>query len=262
MAPSMKLRIHGSTDVGRQRDHNEDTYLIDRREELVAVFDGLGGHAHGEVASKICKETVREFFRLTADNREITWPSPIVKEYGYDTNRLRAAIEAANRRVWQEADKIPEYAGMGSTVVALVLRPDEIGVCHVGDSRVYRWRAGELEQLTEDHSLLNDYRRMLNLSEEETRNFPHRNIIVRALGMNPRVQVDVRTEEPVAGDLYLLCSDGLTDEVPDEDIGAILHETFDAGASLPEVAHALIDEANARGGRDNITVALAHILEV
>jgi protein phosphatase len=236
-----------------KRTHNEDNFSIIEDSGLYIVADGMGGHASGEIASKMAVEALREFFAATASDPERTWPYKMDRSKGYEENRLITGIKLANLRIFESAQREPRQRGMGTTIVALFAVEDGVYLAHVGDSRVYRMRDGKLEQLTEDHSLLNDYVKMKRLTPEEIANFPHKNVIVRALGMKDTVKVDTRLEQPRAGDMYLLCSDGLSGTVPEEDIVAILAGAHD----LRTAASRLIARANENGGPDNITVVLA-----
>jgi protein phosphatase len=242
----------GVTDVGRKRTHNEDTFAIVEQENLYMVADGMGGHSSGEVASKLAVETMSEFFVATSADPEATWPYKMDKTRGYEENRLVTGIKLANRRIYEAAQRETRLHGMGTTMVCLLAVRDGCLIGHVGDSRVYRLRGEALEQLTEDHSLLNDYMKMKSMTEEEIENFPHKNVIVRALGMKETVKVDAIHDQPKPGDLYLLCSDGLIGPASDEDIRQILVNTKD----MREAAQTLIDKANEGGGPDNITVVL------
>ena len=175
---------------------------------------------------------------------------------GYEENRLITGIKLANLRIYESAQRDPRQRGMGTTLVTMFAVEDGVYIAHVGDSRVYRIRDGKIEQLTEDHSLLNDYIKMKRLTPEEIANFPHKNVIVRALGMKDTVKVDTRFEQPRAGDLYLLCSDGLSGPVDDPTMCDVCITTPD----LKTAASTLIEKANANGGPDNITVVLARWL--
>jgi protein phosphatase len=236
-----------------KRTHNEDSLRLLREENLFIVADGMGGHASGEVASQMSVETLAEFFRATAEDDEITWPYKMDKGRKYEENRVINGIKLSNRRIFESASRDARLKGMGTTIVVLFFVNGLAYVAHVGDSRVYRHRAGKLTQLTEDHSLLNDYIKMKNLTPEEIEAFPHKNVIVRALGMKETVQVDVMHDVPQAGDIYLLCSDGLSGMVSDDEIAAALSAE---GDDLDAKCQRLIDEANANGGTDNITVIL------
>src|SRR5690606_32958788 len=156
--------------------------------------------ASGEVASKMAIDTLRDFFRATSADPEATWPYKMDKSRGYEENRLITSIKLANLRIFEAAQHDPKLRGMGTTVVGILVVDDGVLIAHVGDSRVYRLRDSKLEQLTEDHSLLNDYIKMKRLSEEEIANFPHKNVIVRALGMKDTVKVDTQLDKPQPGD--------------------------------------------------------------
>ncbi|MDH5674932.1 MAG: Stp1/IreP family PP2C-type Ser/Thr phosphatase [Myxococcales bacterium] len=240
------------TDVGRKRTHNEDSYAIVEDENLYLVADGMGGHSSGEVASKMAIETMREFFQATSADPEATWPYKMDKTRGYEENRLVTGIKLANRRIYEAAQRESRLHGMGTTMVCLLAVRDGALIGHVGDSRVYRLRGESLEQLTEDHSLLNDYIKMKSMTPEEIENFPHKNVIVRALGMKETVKVDAILDRPRPGDLYILCSDGLAGPASDEEIREIALGHRD----LKQAAQAMIDKANANGGPDNVTAVL------
>ncbi len=255
----MKLNYAGSTDVGRKRGHNEDNLCLLPEQNLYIAADGMGGHAAGEVASQIAVDTVAEFFEETAEDDDLTWPYKMDKDLNYQENRLAASIKLANLRIHEKAEADPStHHGMGTTIVATYISDDMVYVGHVGDSRIYRLRGDELEQVTDDHSLLNDYIKMKDLSEEEIENFPHKNVIVRALGMKETVQVDVDHEKPEHGDIYLLCSDGLCDMISDDEIREIMLKHRN---DLDACVQALIDAANESGGNDNITVVLVELLK-
>ena len=255
---ALKLRYAGNTHVGMKRSHNEDNLAILSDENLYMVADGMGGHASGEVASKMAVETVADFFRETAKDEDITWPYKMEKGRKYEENRLAAGIKLANLRIYETAAQNAAQRGMGTTIVALAFSGNSAFLGHVGDSRIYRLRGEALEQVTEDHSLLNDYIKMKDLTEQEIENFPHKNVIVRALGMKETVQVDVAHEEPEVGDLYLLCSDGLNGMVTDADIRRIMIENRN---DLEKCCNALIQAANEGGGNDNVTVVLVEIVD-
>jgi len=254
----MRLTYAGTSDVGRKRTHNEDAYLLLPEELLCCVADGMGGHASGEVAARIAVEEMAEFFRMTGRDEEATWPYKMDPARSYDDNRLLTAVKLANLRIFERAASDPRLKGMGTTIVAASFPKGgrSLLVGHVGDSRAYLWRRGALRQLTEDHSLLNDYRKTRALTPEEIQAFPHKNVIVRALGMRDVVDVDLLVEPLENGDVVLLCSDGLSGMVPD----ARLAEVIRANAGdLRLAAQVLVDEANAAGGGDNVTCVLAQV---
>jgi PPM family protein phosphatase len=248
----MRLEVAGKTHVGMKRNHNEDNYLLLPEESLFCVADGMGGHSSGEIASKIAVAEVSEFFKYTAKDRDATWPFKMDKNRNYDENRLSAAVKVANSRIFEASQTEAKYRGMGTTIVSTHFVDSVTVVGHVGDSRVYRYLAADkkLVQLTEDHSLLNDYIKAKKLTPEEIENFPHKNVIVRALGMKDSVVVDVSKFEPCEGDIFLLCSDGLSGLI---DVPTI-REVLKVGVDLDDAVQKLVDAANKAGGTDNITV--------
>ncbi|PTL77872.1 Stp1/IreP family PP2C-type Ser/Thr phosphatase [Vitiosangium sp. GDMCC 1.1324] len=249
----MRIEVAGHTHVGMKRNHNEDNYLILTDENLCCVADGMGGHSSGEIASKIAVDELAEFFRMTSRDQDATWPFKMEKSRNYDENRLATGIKLANKSIFEKASSDSKYKGMGTTIVSVHFAQDSAYVGHVGDSRVYFFRQGVLKQITEDHSLLNDYLKAKKLTPEEIENFPHKNVIVRALGMKELVQVDVAKVEPQQGDIFLLCSDGLSGMVTDPQMQEILART----PELDKACSQLIDLANAAGGNDNVTCVLA-----
>ena len=228
----------GVTDPGRRRRRNEDAYVCEP--PLFAIADGMGGAQAGEVASGLAAAVLEE---ATGDER--------------GEERVSSLIQEANRRVFQRSNEDAATSGMGTTMtVALVDHTDgTIAFGHVGDSRAYRVRGGELEQLTDDHSLVGELVRSGRLSPEEAESHPQRSVITRALGTEPDVDVDTFTVDAEPGDIYLLCSDGLTDMTSTRDILAAVESSND----LDDAAHALVRAANDGGGEDNITVVLFQI---
>jgi protein phosphatase len=253
---SMRIEVARHTHVGMKRTQNEDNLLVLPDENLYCVADGMGGHSSGEIASKIAIEELAEFFRMTSADQDCTWPYKMDKSRNYDENRLQTGIKLANIRIFERANSDARYRGMGTTIVTIHFKKGVAYVAHVGDSRVYLHRRGVLRQLTEDHSLLNDYLKSKKLTPEEIEAFPHKNVIVRALGMRDSVQVDVARLEPEQGDVYLLCSDGLSGMVTDQQIQRTLNATSNLEAACTE----LIDLANDAGGNDNVTCILTRYL--
>jgi protein phosphatase len=249
----MPVQAAGITHVGMKRAHNEDSYLMLPDQALFCVADGMGGHASGEIASRIAVEELSEFFKLTSSDEEATWPFKMDRTRNYDENRLATAIRLANVRIFQRASSASRYKGMGTTIATLHFASNLVYVAHVGDSRVYCLRNGALKQLTEDHSLLNDYLKARKLSPDEVESFPHKNVIVRALGMKDTVQIDLERLDPAEGDLFLLCSDGLSGMVSDDQIERTLLEQ----PELQSACNELVLMANAAGGSDNVTCVLA-----
>lgn len=237
-----RLRSGSATDVGRVRSSNEDWKL--ENETLFAVADGLGGHVGGEVASRTAVEVLKEtFFQL-----------------GWSTASLTSAVREANHAVFERSRQEPALRGMGTTLTVLAVvdeEGDQLAVAHVGDSRAYLFRGGQLTQLTEDHSLVEEMIRSGELSSEDAALHPHRHVVTRALGIEPEVDVDVRHLAPKTGDRVLLCSDGLINEVEETDIAAALART----RSPAQAATELVGAARAHGGNDNITVVIVDILD-
>ncbi|HEY1593897.1 MAG TPA: Stp1/IreP family PP2C-type Ser/Thr phosphatase [Thermoleophilaceae bacterium] len=234
----MTLRIAeeaGLSDVGRQRHTNEDRYF--EAAPIFAVADGMGGARSGEVASQIA---VDEFTHHQA------------ADGGGAEDLLAAIARAANRKIYELAQSDESHAGMGTTLTAALVGAGEISLGHVGDSRAYRFRDDELERLTQDHSLVEELMRMGKLSPEDAEVDPRRSIITRALGPEPTVEVETFTYPAKDGDVYLLCSDGLTGMVPEDRVAEVLR----GRSSLEQAARELVSEANAGGGKDNITVVL------
>lgn len=250
-----RVRFAGETNIGLKRQHNEDSFFLPEEDRLAIVADGMGGHASGEVASKLAVDTVAEHFKATMEDAEITWPYKLDAGDRYEANRLINGIKLANLKIYDRAQKDEHCHGMGTTVVASMFLDDKVLVGHVGDSRVYRFREGMLMQLTEDHSLLNDYIKMKKLGPDEAHKFPHKNVIVRALGMKESVQVDLLADPHRVGDVYLMCSDGLSGMVDDAGLSYVLSSEPDLDAACER----LIQAANRNGGIDNITCVLARI---
>lgn len=254
----MKLIASGQTNVGRKRAHNEDNLVLVEAENLFVVADGMGGHASGEVASQIAVESISDFFRRSSENDEITWPYKEEKGLRYEENRLVTGIKLSNLRVFETASSDKALKGMGTTIVSALFTEGTAYMGHVGDSRGYRIRDGAIEQVTEDHSLLNDYIKANKLTPEEIEAFPHKNVIVRALGMRDTVRVDISRLNPKTNDIFLLCSDGLSGMVKDPDMLSIVEA---ANGDMDAAATALIAAANENGGVDNVTVILIKITE-
>jgi protein phosphatase len=245
----------GLTDVGRKRRHNEDAYLIDEERGLFVVADGMGGHAAGEVASRITVESIQEYIAATEEEHESSWPFGFNSRVSLEGNRLTTAVEKANEKVMRAVQNRPELKGMGTTVVAALFDGDRATLVHVGDSRAYLFRDGELRRLTDDHSWVQEQVNAGILSEDEAKSHPLKNVVTRALGGAAHVSVDLIEVPNRVGDRYLLCSDGLTGMLPDEE----LFEHFRTAASIDATVRSLIEVANARGGVDNITAILVEV---
>ena len=249
----MKIAYQAISDVGRKRKGNEDSLFLNPEQKLFVVADGMGGHAAGEVASKVAVDAINEFVCLTSGDEEITWPFGLDESISYDGNRLKTAIRHANRKVLEATREKTEYEGMATTVAAVLVDGDVANLGHVGDSRIYLFSDGVFTQLTSDHSWVNEQIQSGVISADQARSHPLRNVVTRALGGKADLAVDMQTRRMKAGDLLLLCSDGLTAMVPDEDIARILGE---AKGDVEKAAKDLVAEANAHGGEDNITVVL------
>jgi serine/threonine protein phosphatase PrpC len=250
------VEAFGLTDVGRKRKHNEDAYALDVSEGLFIVADGMGGHAAGEVAAKITVETIGEFIAATRQKEEATWPFRYDHQLQFNSNRLAIAIEKANERVMAAVAAQPWLKGMGTTVVAGLINEKTLSLAHVGDSRAYLLRDGSFDQVTTDHTVVGELVRRGRLTPAQAAVHPERSILTRAVGLDPRIPVD--TPDPIdlrPGDQVLLCSDGLTEAVPDPRIGEILATSPDGNA----VCASLIATANDAGGPDNITVVLLRV---
>ena len=249
----MKIRYAAKTDVGMKRTHNEDYFSLIEDEQLFIVADGMGGHASGEVASKMAADTISEFYQRTREDEDATWPYKMDRSLSYIENRLVCAIRLANLRIFETASRNIRYKGMGTTIVSTLVCGDKIYVGHVGDSRCYMVRNGSISQLTRDHSLLEDYKEAKpDMTKEEEENFPHKNVITRALGMRDTVQVDIGVHQIQSGDVYLLCSDGLSGMITDDEI----HGTVSQCDNLERAVAELVDGANRAGGTDNVTTLL------
>ncbi len=252
---ALSLITAGETNVGMKRTHNEDNLLLLPEENLFVVADGMGGHSSGEIASQIAVEAIQNFFKATRQDEEITWPYKMDKNRPYDENRFIMAVKLANLRIHEAAQREARYRGMGTTVAGMHLVDGHALVAHVGDSRVYLVRNGKMSQVTEDHSLLNDYIKAKKLTAEEIENFPHKNVIVRALGMKDTVLVDLSRHVVQPGDILLACSDGLNGMLSDAEMLDLVNQNSD----LDKASSALIAAANRAGGVDNVTVALVRI---
>lgn len=253
----MNLTAFGMTDVGRLRSHNEDSVAMVPDRRVFIVADGLGGHNGGEVASQLAIESITGFVRTAEERPDMTWPFEYVGSLSRAANILLASIKIANLNILSQAQKAPELQGMGSTVVVLLIGNDgKAYLGHMGDSRIYRYREGCLVQLTDDHSLVNEQVRQGILTPEEAARSPYRNVISRACGIRPDIEPDIRSEVIKGGDIYLLCSDGLTGPVSDVEIAEVLGARSN---DLEKAAETLINRANELGGPDNITVGLVRI---
>ena len=252
-----KIDFAEITDTGRVREHNEDAIGSNPEIGLMVLADGMGGYNAGEVASGIAVQIVTELATEAAEREElndIDTHSGLMRQ----SIILRDAVYRSNKIIYQTAQSQTHCEGMGTTIVACLFYDDKVSIAHVGDSRAYRLRGGAFEQLTLDHSLLQELVDRGFYSHEEAQRSTNRNYVTRALGVEPTVEVEVREYAVLPDDIYLLCSDGLPDMVEDDDIHLTI-STFDA--SLDRVGQQLIDLANDHGGRDNVSVMLAQVKE-
>jgi protein phosphatase len=251
----------GQTDPGLARLHNEDAFKVDADNGLYVVADGMGGHSHGEVASKIAVDTIAKLLRASTSPLRQADPlqPPTADTSGLRPHSLRfkEAIRRAHDAMLLAIRDDMRLQGMGTTVAGLLVRDGVAAVAHVGDSRVYRYRGGELRLLTKDHTWVNEQVMAGFLSEDQARTHPLRNVVTRALGGEADVAVDLQEVELRKGDLYLICSDGLTSMLTDAEI----RNRVSSGKALDEICRMLIADANERGGVDNITVILARVQE-
>ena len=255
--PRITATAYGRTDVGRQREHNEDQFVVNPELDLFVVCDGMGGNNAGEVASALAATSLENFFQATESGPVPGTPQREDEALSEDELRLVLGVRKANADVHEISSTRIEHQGMGSTIVAVHVSRDtsSVQIAHIGDSRCYRLRQGKLEQLTRDHSLIGDALAWNpNLSEDELAGLP-KNIISRALGLKRHVEVDIKTETALPDDIYLLCSDGLSGMVKD----AQIRELFQLSDDLAEACESLIALANDAGGSDNITAVAVRI---
>ncbi len=253
----LRITSYGSTDVGLLRSHNEDCFEISDRDQVYVVADGMGGHNHGEVASRIAVDAIGSFIAESSDH-DGTLPVGYDSNLRHHSNRLKRSIHTAHNQVLGAIREDGSLLGMGTTVVTAMYQENVLAIGHVGDSRGYRLRNGHLELLTQDHTWVNEQVMAGYLSEEQAKSHPLKNVVTRALGGDSEIVVDVLETEVSDGDLILLCSDGLTTMLSDQEI----HERLVADGSLSEIGTRLIQDANARGGFDNVTVVLLAVTGV
>ena len=249
------LEMAKATHTGMVRSHNEDSIATDAEIGLAVLADGMGGYNAGEVASGIAtalisSETREAMIRQSPHEVDRTTGSPLA------TTLLRDIIAKANTSIFQSANSQPQYAGMGTTLVVALFCDNQITIAHIGDSRCYRQRGGKLEQVTRDHSLLQEQIDSGLLTKEAAKRSQNKNLVTRALGIEPAVEAEIHSYPAQEGDIYLICSDGLNDMVEDEDIELTLAAL---GANLQLAAEQLVQMANDNGGRDNISVVLIKV---
>ena len=259
MSLAGKIEIAGVTDVGRKRSHNEDSIASDSELGVAILADGMGGYKAGEVASQLAVQMIMDDLRTgLVEARTGGKAAEDSSGYSAESMVLKSAIEKANEAIFRTAQSQPQCQGMGTTLVSAAFYDDRMAIAHVGDSRLYRLRAGSLEQLTSDHSLLQELVDKGFYTPEEAKQSLNKNLVTRAVGIELKVSPDLQEEVVLPGDLYLLCSDGLSDIVTDDEI----HLTLDRySANLADAAKALVQLANDHGGKDNISVILVRTLK-
>jgi protein phosphatase len=250
------LQIVSETDAGMVRSQNEDSVAIDGSRGLVVLADGMGGYNAGEVASGMATSVIVTEMRNVLDP-QVHSKVDLQAVQSEAQKLLRDHIGKANTAIYQTSQSQPHYAGMGTTLVVALFNANNVTVAHVGDSRLYRWRGGELKQMTKDHSLLQEQIDGGLITPEQARASAHKNIVLRALGVEPAVEPEIHDHATLPGDIFLLCSDGLNDMVSDQDIGMALRTL---GADLKHCAQQLVQMANNNGGRDNVSVILVKVL--
>ena len=249
------LEIVGATDPGMVRSNNEDSIASDVTSGLVVLADGMGGYNAGEVASGMATTVITTELQQLIERQ----PPYAVEESTGKTQAvkmLRDQIAKANTSIYQASQSQPQYSGMGTTLVVALFYDNRMAVAHVGDSRLYRQRGGDFKQVTKDHSLLQEQIDAGMITPEQAKLSANKNLVTRALGIDPSVEPEIHEYDAMAGDIYLLCSDGLCDMVSDEDIGMALQTL---GANLRLCAHQLVQMANDNGGRDNVSVILVRV---
>jgi serine/threonine protein phosphatase PrpC len=253
----VQIASSGLTDVGRVRTNNEDSFRVVEPLSLFILSDGMGGEAHGEIASAMAVETVSEYLAKPNEDSGETLHGEVTDNFSLKTRRLKNAIHLANLKIYQSAQKNPEQRGMGATITVVWVDDAKLSVAHVGDSRAYLLRSGNLQQLTNDHSLVAEQVRRGLITPQQAEESEMQSVLLRALGAHPDVEVDVEEVGVVPNDVLLLCSDGLTRMVTEPEIAGTLQAEVDPASA----AQKLIELANGNGGLDNVTVIVARFQE-
>jgi serine/threonine protein phosphatase PrpC len=244
------LTASGKTDQGMVRSNNEDNFYLDEELGLLVVADGMGGHASGETASNLAVNVIRDYFQ--GPQKKIRDNNPV---YSEATNRLNSAIRLANQAVFEAAQSSPQLKGMGTTIVAVLLNGNKLSIAHIGDSRIYLIRAGNIDQLTDDHSIVNEQVKRDLITKEEAARSEMKNILTKALGIRAETEADLDELTVFDNDILFLCTDGLSNMVKDEDVLDIISSESNSAVACD----ALVNAANKNGGKDNITVIVGCI---
>lgn len=256
MAYHVVLELFGKTDTGLVRSHNEDFIALSLEHGFVILADGMGGYSAGEVASSIATTVVQETL--------VEQLPELIRETGRQKEKqlqqlLLQSINRANLAIIEAAEQEPEFRGMGTTLVVGLFHQDKLVLAHVGDSRAYRWRNQVLLQITRDHSLLQEQIDAGLITLEAAQFSSNRNLITRAVGIDPAIDIEIHEHDTMPGDIYLMCSDGLSDMLTDDEISATMNEFDD---QLESVCDTLVQRANAHGGKDNISVILVRVVAI
>jgi protein phosphatase len=250
-----KIEIVGFTDTGRIRQNNEDSIGYDSALGLLVLADGMGGHLGGEVASTLSVDSIIERVQQQLPSLSNGQLDP-ASGYALETICLQQAIQNANELIYEQSNQNSDLRGMGTTIVVMLFYDNRFSLAHIGDSRCYRYRGEKLEQITKDHSLLQELIDRGFYTPEEARHSLNKNLVTKALGIDPTIVPDLQEEIVLKNDIYLLCSDGLTDLIEDEHIRLTIQQFSD---NLEEAAKQLITKANQNGGKDNISVVLCRV---
>ena len=252
----LRLEAAAATHAGQVRDANEDVYGLFLDERLFVVADGMGGRAAGEIAARLAVDALEAFCRENRGTPAATWPYALDERFSRPVNLLRVGLKVANQRIREEATRDPTWFRMGATIAALTFDEDQLVAAHAGDVRIYRMRNGSAARLTRDHSIVEELRvARAALSPEDVANLSNRNLITRALGSKPDLEPTVYLNSYADGDVYLLCSDGLWNCLPDDAITSIALGATD----LEAACHALVEAANRVGAPDNVTALLVRV---
>ena len=250
----MEILVQGRTDKGIVRPNNEDNFYIDDKGSILVVADGMGGHTSGEIASKIAVDVIRDYINGIKEGRSAQI-GQYLEEFSEVTNRIGSALRLANQAIYEAAQSNSGWQGLGTTIAAVIVNGNSLSIAHVGDSRVYLVRADNIELLTDDHSVVYEQVKRDLLTKEEAQKSEMKNLLTRALGSSPEVEVDCDELTLADGDILVLCTDGLNSMVSDDDILSVVLLTNDPDQACEK----LIDMANKAGGKDNITVITGYI---